>query len=115
MAVATMHRSAYGLDHKGEDWRSRAICDTTWTDGQLLRPLGVSGGGRVFAPTILALRLAHVCREHCPVLMSCSRAATAHRPMGVVQAGTLWPGWHGQEPYRLADIGHGPWCKEATR
>lgn len=58
----------------------------------------------------------HVC-SHCKVLEQCDREANRHQPIGIVQAGLLWPDTQRRRPSAVQppDPGCGPWCSHLRR
>lgn len=54
----------------------------------------------------------HICLQHCPVFAQCERDIADRPPIGIVQAGVLWPDTHHRRPSAVQppDPGHGPWC-----
>jgi hypothetical protein len=88
-----------------ENWVLYAACrgDLRFADG----PYGSHTNGHRGAR-----ELAHICRAHCPVIKQCTRDVQVSHPVGVVQAGFLWPDWWSRTPPReLAELGCGRWCE----
>jgi len=107
--MTAMARSDYGvMTDRAEPWEYRAACrdEHHLVDTATMRP---NGGG----PNTSALRLAHLCHQHCPVRIQCTARAQVDPPIGLVQAAAMWPDHSGRKtPVLLRDIGCGPHCAD---